>query len=82
MFDKIGAVWWLVLSPHSKRVPDSHPGWGHFLFACSPTAMREFSLGTPASSHYPKTCIRLTGDSTLTVGVSVRVDCCLSCVAL
>ncbi len=36
-----------------------------------------FSLGTPASSHNPKTC-RLIGDSKLPVGVNVSVSACLS----
>jgi len=38
---------------------------------------RGFSLGTPASSHSPKTC-RLIGDSKLSVGVNVSVTGCLS----
>jgi len=37
-----------------------------------------FSLGTPASSHRPKTNVRLIVDSKLSLGEIVTVDGCLS----
>jgi len=45
------------------------------------SCMRGFSPGTPASSHCPKNMhVRLTGDSKLSLGVSVSV--CLSRLSL
>ena len=49
---------------------------------CSP-CMRGFSLGTPASSHHPETCmLGLIGDSKLSLGVSVSVHGCVSRLSL
>ena len=76
-------VWWLALSPHSKRVAGSIPGVGALLCGVcmfSP-CQRGFSPGTPASSHSPKTCrlgTRLIDNSKLSVGVNVSVNGCLS----
>nr|XP_033488572.1 uncharacterized protein LOC117260659 [Epinephelus lanceolatus] len=57
--------------PHSKRVPVSIPGVGALLCGvCMYSLCQcEFSPGTPASSHSPKTCW-LIGDSKLSVSVN------------
>jgi len=72
-------VWWLALSPHSKRVAGSIPGVGALPCGVCMFSLcqRGFPPGAPASSHSPKTC-RLIGDSKLSVGVNVSVNGCLS----
>lgn len=55
----------LALLPHSKMAFDSIPGKGHSVWSCMFSLfICGFSLGSPAFSHWPKTCM------TLGVGVS------------
>ena len=64
----------LALSPHSKQDPGS--------FACSP---RVYMGSLQVLNFFPLTKnmhVMLTGDSKLSLGVSVSVDGCLTCLCL
>ena len=66
----------LAQSPHGKKVLNSIIGSECFgvEFVYS---LHGFSSGTPASSHWPKTCklgVRLVGLPKSPLGVNVRVD--------
>ena len=51
-------VWWLAPSPQSRKAPGSNLSWFLLCGVCMlPPCMWGFSLGTPASSHCPKTCM-------------------------
>ena len=66
-------VQWLALLPHSKPFM-----CGVFMFS---QCLCGFSLGSPASSHSPKTCrlgFGLIGDSKLIIGVNGCLSLCVS----
>lgn len=46
--------------------------------ACMLSSCLGYPPATPASSHCQKTCVGLTSDSNLAVGVNASVNACLS----
>lgn len=62
----------LVVSPHSKKVLSSTPGWSFSVW--SSPCLHGFPLDTPASSHTPQTCMGLGYEFTLDVDVSLRMN--------
>jgi len=70
-------VWWLVPSPHSKRVPGSNPCWGHSVWS-----LHVLPMYTSVLSGYYGLHVRLIGDSKLSLGVTVSMHGCVSRLSL
>ena len=73
-------VWWLVLLPHTKRVPGSNPGWGLSVYSLHVLPVYAWVLSR-YSNFFPLSKnmhVRLIDVSKLTLGVSVSVHGCLS----
>ena len=73
-------VWWLALSPHSKRVPDLNPCWGLSVWSLDVLPVHAWVLSL-VSFHCPKTCM-LSYLGFSIEEVSVRVHDCLLCLSL
>ena len=70
--------------PYSKRVPGLNPGCGLSVWTLHVLPVYAWVLsGFSGFLPHPKNMtVRLIGDSKLTLGVSVTVDDCLSCLCL